>query len=160
MRAKYNQTLSELRESRMNLQKTFKDGLDALDGAIQLLEVPLVYPGSRINIKVLKSEAEFVPVKSIVNIPSNKYLEVAKGVFDRLIESPTDIRYEEEKPFADYISKLDFENYYIIFVKSSKDGDFKLHHHDTLERLHCLKGGFIGISETGESLNIKVFYEK
>ena len=79
-----------------------------------------------------------------ISIPSDRYIEVAKGVFDRVVESPKDIRFAFEKPWRRKLKSIDFDNYIVLFVKFKTGGLFDLHYHPVIEKIHCLKGSYIG----------------
>lgn len=113
-------------------------GLEEVEAALH--RIPLSYQeGQKAAIRVGK--------ESYISIPDDRYIEVAKGVFDRVVKNADDVTYEHEKPFARKLKELDFENYVVVFVKFKQGGDFKAHYHPVIEYIHCLEGSYVGTEE-------------
>ena len=88
-------------------------------------------------------KALYVDTNTKIEIPSDKYVRVADGVYDRFIKHKTDIRYGPEKKWAKMISGLDFEKYINLFVKFEEYGEFRAHYHPVVEYIHCLEGSYV-----------------
>lgn len=81
---------------------------------------------------------------AIFSIPSDKYLQVAPGVWDRALTGPDDIKFDFEEPYKDSIATMDFDLYHVLFCKFAENGNFSKHYHLTDEIIKYLKGIVVG----------------
>lgn len=118
--------------------------LEAIDNAEKRLAKIAISYADPVVLSGTFERAKFLSSEAYISIPSSTYVEVASGIFDRIIENPTDIKFKEEEEFADKIAKMDFVNNFVLMVKFNQEGFFTSHYHLTEETIHCLKGSYIG----------------
>jgi hypothetical protein len=117
-----------------------KIGLKALEDLEKFLtRVPISYENNAAAIKVDQ--------KSYVSIPSDRYIEVADGVFDRVVTGKKDIIFDYEKVFIPYLQHIDFEKNIVLFAKFSKKAKFDAHYHPVIETIYCIEGKYKGYSD-------------
>jgi quercetin dioxygenase-like cupin family protein len=114
------------------------------DVSNNLLKVDVHYTDESVLIVSDDGVAVRVNSDTFVSIPNNQYVEVAKGVFDRVISGPDDIRFDFEKKYAKSVRALDFDKYIVIFVRFDWNANFPPHWHRKEERIYCLEGSYIG----------------
>lgn len=106
------------------------------------------------------TKAIFVDLEFLMSIPSDKYIEVANGIFDKRILSLDDLKTKEEKKAKKYLTEKDFEDNIVVLVKHKADADFIAHFHEFAETIISISGGFIGTMDgrriyPGQSLFIE-----
>lgn len=79
---------------------------------------------------------------SYISIPTDDYVEVAPGVYDRRVENKDDIKFEHEEAFRELLNPIDFEDQYVLFVKFGKASFFDPHYHLTDEGIFCVRGSY------------------
>ena len=93
-----------------------------------------------VTLLYLNQDPSLIGADAVLSIPTDKYLQVAPGVFDRALEGPTDIKFDFEEPYRDIIARLNFHDCHVVFVKFEQDGEFVKHYHLTDEIIHYLQG--------------------
>ena len=80
--------------------------------------------------------------KSYIAIPSEDYIEVAPGVFDRRVLHKDDIKFEHEESFRELLEKMDFESKHVLFVRFGFGSIFQPHYHLTDEEIYLINGSY------------------
>lgn len=80
-------------------------------------------------------------------IESDDYIQLFKGIKQRVMSSPKDIKYSFERKYKEYLSSLDFEKFKVILLKFKVGSHIEEHFHNKDEVIHCLQGS-IKISDT------------
>ena len=103
--------------------------------------------GSTIRVTLRYADGNSAPIVidsgSYVSIPSNDYIEVADGVYDRRVEHKGDMRFKWEESAKDLLVDMDFENLFVIFVRFDKGSYFRPHYHETDEEITLIEGSYI-----------------
>ena len=118
----YNSEIKALKAELNSARKSFEQ---------RFINVSLLYEG--INAIEIGEDA-------LLSIPTDEYLQVAPGVFDRALTGPDDIKFDFEKPYSEAIKKMNFKDCYVVFVKFANNGNFSKHYHQTEEIIHYLEG--------------------
>ena len=112
---------------------------------------------TNIQVGTYEGKGKFLNWKTI-KIPTDHYVEIADGVFDRSISSPDDLIFEWEKPFATTLESLDFRKHRVILNKSLKGARFEKHYHPEHEKLFCAQGA-IKDTISGDSICAGEYFE-
>lgn len=79
---------------------------------------------------------------SVLEIPSDRYIELRYNVFARQILSPEDILFHYEACASSIINNIDFDENVVLAVKFDEGEGFPAHTHNVQETLRCLKGSY------------------
>ena len=124
-----------------------KTGLRSLEQLKEsLYRVSLNYPYATAFIRD-DSHAVLIGQNTFISLSSESYVEIASGIFQRVILSPEDIKFDDERRFLKMIEKVDFTNNLVIFCRFVNGGALKPHYHMTEQRIRCLAGSFVGTIE-------------
>jgi quercetin dioxygenase-like cupin family protein len=97
------------------------------------LKVSLTYTSS--------VQAQYVGAEQYISIPSEKYIQVAPGVWDRRIMHPDDWLSEEEaQKFGPSLELFDFAHNVMLLVRFSEEADFPEHYHAQEEAFYIAEG--------------------
>lgn len=77
-----------------------------------------------------------------IEIPSDKYVEVAPGVLDRTIKNEADLILDWEKVFLPSLNGIDFTNTTVLANRSKKGSVFGTAYHVEEKKLICIEGRF------------------
>lgn len=121
-----------------------KQGLRSLEELEKsLYRVSLNFPYANMFVRD-EGSAVLIGQDTFISLSSAGYVEVAPKIFQRVLERPDDLKFDDERQFAAEIRKHDFENNLIIFVRFRHGGAFKPHYHMTEQRIRCLAGSYVG----------------
>jgi len=95
--------------------------------------------GQPINLSVLNSKGDFVNW-DLIDIPTDKYLEIKTGIFDRSLISSDHLINEEEDVFKDAISNIDFDKFRVLLNYSKQGTIFDTHYHAEPESIIVASG--------------------
>ncbi len=79
----------------------------------------------------------------LIDIPSDRYLEIKEGMFDRIIRHKEDLIEEWEKVFIEYLDRINFDRYKVILNRCTHNALFPLHYHIERESIICVAGSVI-----------------
>lgn len=77
-----------------------------------------------------------------VEIPSDRYVDLAPGISDRMMTAPDNLVYSWEEIFTPIALQLDFSKQKVILNRSAKNASFIRHYHPEKETLYCVQGKF------------------
>lgn len=121
-----------------------KTGLRTMEELQRSLHrVSLNYPFQTTLIKD-EGSAVLIGQNTFISLSSDSYVEVAPGIFQRVLTEPDDIKFDTERPFQQDIRRSDFESNLVIFVRFTHGNAMKPHYHMTLQRIRCLAGSYVG----------------
>lgn len=104
--------------------------------------------------------ASYVGAEQYISIPSDKYIQVAPGVWDRRIREADQFISEDEKQvFETALDLFNFDENIIILVRFSQDANFPEHYHTENESFYLIDGKVsmgedFGDIKKGESITI------
>lgn len=81
----------------------------------------------------------------LYQLPKEKYVEVAIGVHDRVIENKDDIKFEFEQILSPVLQSIDFDQYFVLAVRIKDHGFFHPHIHDFRETIIPITGTYADI---------------
>lgn len=139
-------------------KQTDKTGLHLLEHSIQLLKTPLNPFKASISRKNISSKPVKIFNTTIAKISSTEYVKVGDGIYNRLVKDVNDfINQEEKNIFKEAVKKVNFKEYYVLFVRVEKETTFPLHVHDTLEKVTCVQGAFVGSSDSKVDSKMSIY---
>jgi quercetin dioxygenase-like cupin family protein len=89
--------------------------------------------------------ALFIGWDIIKNIPPDTYIQVAPGIYDRRLNSISDLKGTQELRFKKRLSKVNFDRYLVLLVRYERDGEFNGHYHPFPEIILALDGQYSGM---------------
>ena len=94
---------------------------------------------SSVNISSHNKRGDFVNW-NIIDIPSDEYLEVMPGIFDRTLSHKENLIYEWESLFIPLIETIDFYQFRVLLNHSKRDTVFDTHFHVEKESIIVVEG--------------------
>lgn len=82
------------------------------------------------------------PSRQFHSVSNKEYTEISEGIFERVISSKDDIRFDFEKTFSAFINEIDFSKGEVLFLCWNPGARFDEHFHRRTEKIHCLGGSF------------------
>lgn len=108
-----------------------------------------------------KYNSHLVSFDRISKISKINYELISEGIYDRVIQNSTDIKFPTEFAFFNELKEIDFNRYLVVSCKMFRNGQFMLHHHDVNEIIICISGAYIGagdkIFKKGDRQYIKAY---
>ncbi len=92
-----------------------------------------------INLSVLNNKGDLVNW-DLIDIPTDKYIEIKPGIYDRTLESSDHFISEEEKIFKDALNNIDFEKFRVLLNYSKEGTIFETHYHAEPESIIVAEG--------------------
>lgn len=121
-----------------------KEGLRSLEEMHKsLYRVSLNYPFATTFIKD-SGTAMLIGQDTFISLSSQGYVEVAPGIYQRVLTHRGDLKFDDEKPFEADIRKADFDSNLVIFCRFLNGNALKPHYHMTEQRIQCLAGSYVG----------------
>lgn len=113
---------------------------------------------SLVDVQYTNDSVKFVDSTVFLEIPTDKYVQVAVDTFDRQIKNAVDIFDEAEARYKTLISTIDFSRHIVVFCQFGEDAKFPEHRHSLEEKFYMLEGEvemFEGVSvKAGEEITI------
>ncbi len=122
-------------------EKTGLRSLEELQRSLYRVSVNYPFPTT-----FVKDEGNAILIgrDTFVSLSSDNYMEIAPGIYARVITGPKDMKYSDDGEFANAIRQANFSANLVIFVRFLHGDALKPHFHNTRQKIHCLAGSYIG----------------
>ncbi len=150
------QHLKEQIESLKKIINLKKDLIDSKNEQIALLKsqlkahetqnsiAPQAHPIQNISYTSLNNKGKLINW-NLIDIPSDEYIEIKPGLYDRTMTDENDYKEDWERIFEPALRGVDYTKHLVILNRSQKDSIFDLHYHLQPETIMCIEGS---ITET------------
>lgn len=92
-----------------------------------------------VNFSVLNNKGDLVNW-DLVEIPSDEYMEIKPGIYDRTLKTADHLISSEEEVFKDILKDIDFDRHRVLLNYSKKGTKFETHYHVEPESIIVASG--------------------
>lgn len=79
---------------------------------------------------------------SVLEIPSDRYVELRYNIFARQVVDNEDVLFDYESGMKHVLNTIDFDENVVLIVKFDEGEGFPAHSHTVQETLRCIKGSY------------------